>query len=254
MRRILVTSALPYANGPLHIGHVLEAVQTDIWVRFQRLAGHECLYVCADDTHGTPIMLKAQADGVTAEELIAGVGAEHRATYRDFLVHHDTFHSTHSSENRELTEQIFKVLDGAGYIARRTIRQAYDAKAEMFLPDRYVKGTCPVCGTKDQYGDSCENCGATYAPADLIDPVSVVSGTRPVERESEHLFFTLGKFEAMLREWTRSGALDASVANKLDEWFNTGLRDWDISRDAPYFGFEIPGHPGKFFYVWLAAM
>ncbi len=253
MRRILVTSALPYANGPLHIGHVLEAVQTDIWVRFQRLAGHECLYVCADDTHGTPIMLKAQADGVTAEELIAGVGAEHRATYRDFLIHHDTFHSTHSAENRELTERIFRVLDGAGYIARRTIHQAYDAKAEMFLPDRYVKGTCPVCGTKDQYGDSCENCGATYTPADLIDPVSVVSGTRPIERESEHLFFTLAKFEAMLREWTRSGAIDGSVANKLDEWFKTGLRDWDISRDAPYFGFEIPGHPGKFFYVWLDA-
>ena len=253
MRRILVTSALPYANGPLHIGHVLEAVQTDIWVRFQRLSGHECLYVCADDTHGTPIMLKAQSEGITPEALIEKVAADHRATYRDFLVHHDTFHSTHSVENRELTERVFRALDSAGLIARRTIRQAYDAEAGMFLPDRYVKGTCPVCATKDQYGDSCENCGATYTPADLIDPVSVVSGTRPVERESEHLFFTLGAFEGMLREWTRSGALDGSVANKLDEWFKTGLRDWDISRDAPYFGFEIPGHPGKFFYVWLDA-
>jgi methionyl-tRNA synthetase len=253
MRRILVTSALPYANGPLHIGHVLEAVQTDIWVRFQRLSGHDCVYVCADDTHGTPIMLKAQADGTTPEALIAAVAAEHRATYRDFLIAHDIFYTTHSAENRELTERLFKVLDAGGYIARRTIRQAYDAEAQMFLPDRYVKGTCPVCGTKDQYGDNCENCGSTYSPSDLIDPVSVVSGTRPVERESEHLFFRLGAFEPMLREWTRSGALDASVANKLDEWFTTGLRDWDISRDPPYFGFEIPGHPGKFFYVWLDA-
>jgi methionyl-tRNA synthetase len=253
MRRILVTSALPYANGPLHIGHILEAVQTDIWVRFQRLSGHDCVYVCADDTHGTPIMLKAQADGTTPEALIEAVGAEHRATYRDFLIEHDVFHTTHSPENRELTERIFRVLDAAGYIGRRTIRQAYDAEARMFLPDRYVKGTCPRCGAKDQYGDSCEVCGATYTPADLIDPVSVVSGTRPVERESEHLFFKLAAFEPMLREWTRSGALDASVANKLDEWFTTGLRDWDISRDPPYFGFEIPGHPGKFFYVWLDA-
>jgi methionyl-tRNA synthetase len=253
MRRILVTHALPYANGPLHMGHILEAVQTDIWVRFQRLRGHECLFVCADDTHGTPIMLKAQAEGITPEALITRVDAEHRASYADFLVHHDCFHSTHSDENRELTERLFTALDAAGYIARRTIRQAYDAEARMFLPDRYVRGTCPRCGAKDQYGDSCEVCGATYAPAELIDPVSVVSGTRPVERESEHLFFRLGAFEPMLREWTRSGALDGSVANKLDEWFDAGLRDWDISRDAPYFGFEIPGHPGKFFYVWLDA-
>ncbi len=253
MRRILVTSALPYANGPLHIGHILEAVQTDIWVRFQKLCGHDCVYVCADDTHGTPIMLKAQADGTTPEALIATVAEEHRATYRDFLIEHDIFYTTHSPENRELTERLFKVLDAGGHIGRATIRQAYDAEANMFLPDRYVKGTCPVCGTKDQYGDSCENCGSTYTPADLIDPVSVVSGTRPVERESEHLFFKLGSFEPMLREWTRSGAVDASVANKLDEWFSTGLRDWDISRDAPYFGFEIPGHPGKYFYVWLDA-
>ena len=253
MRRILVTSALPYANGPLHIGHVLEAVQTDIWVRFQRLNGNDCRYVCADDTHGTPIMLKAQTEGTTPEALIATVGAEHRATYADFLVQHDYFHSTHSEENRDLTGQLFATLQQAGYIATRTIRQAYDADARMFLPDRYVRGTCPRCGAKDQYGDSCEVCGSTYTPAELIDPVSVISGTRPIERESEHLFFRLGAFEPMLREWTRSGALDASVANKLDEWFTAGLRDWDISRDAPYFGFEIPGHPGKYFYVWLDA-
>jgi len=253
MRRILVTHALPYANGPLHFGHILEAVQTDVWARFMRLAGHECVLVCADDTHGTPMMLKAQAEGITPEELIATVAREHRATYAGFLIRYDFFHSTHSAENREMTDRIFLALDAAGYIARRTIRQAFDAEAQMFLPDRYVKGTCPRCGAKDQYGDSCEVCGATYTPADLIDPVSVVSGTRPIERESEHLFFRLGAFEPMLREWTRSGAIDASVANKLDEWFDAGLRDWDISRDAPYFGFEIPGHPGKYFYVWLDA-
>ena len=253
MRRILVTHALPYANGPLHFGHILEAVQTDVWARFMRLAGNECVLVCADDTHGTPMMLKAQAEGITPEELIAGVAKEHRATYAGFLIRYDFFHSTHSAENREMTDRIFRALDAAGYIARRTIRQAYDAEAQMFLPDRYVKGTCPRCGAKDQYGDSCEVCGATYSPSELIDPVSVVSGTRPIERESEHLFFRLGAFEPMLREWTRSGAIDDSVANKLDEWFDAGLRDWDISRDAPYFGFEIPGHPGKYFYVWLDA-
>jgi methionyl-tRNA synthetase len=253
MRRILVTSALPYANGPLHFGHILEAVQTDIWVRFQRLRGNECVYVCADDTHGTPIMLKAQAEGVTPEALIARIEREHRDDYAGFLVAHDHYHSTHSPENREITSRIFAALDAGGHVARRTIRQAYDAQAQMFLPDRYVKGTCPVCGTKDQYGDSCENCGATYSPSDLKDAISVVSGTPPVERESEHLFFRLGNFEALLRDWTRSGAIDASVANKLDEWFDAGLKDWDISRDAPYFGFEIPGHPGKYFYVWLDA-
>lgn len=253
MRRILVTSALPYANGPLHFGHILEAVQTDIWVRFQRLRGNECLYVCADDTHGTPIMLKAQAEGVTPEQLIARIATEHRADYEGFLIAHDWYHSTHSAENREITNRIWAALDAGGHVARRTIRQAYDEQAGMFLPDRYVKGTCPVCRTADQYGDSCENCGATYAPSDLIDPVSVVSGTRPVERDSEHLFFRLGTFEPMLREWTRSGAIDAAVANKLDEWFDAGLKDWDVSRDAPYFGFEIPGNPGKYFYVWLDA-
>ena len=199
------------------------------------------------------MMLKALAEGISPEGLIDGVAAEHRATYAGFLIRHDCFHSTHSAETREMTDRVFTSLDAAGYIARRTIRQAYDAEAQMFLPDRYVKGTCPRCGAKDQYGDACEVCGATYTPADLIDPVSVITGTRPVERESEHLFFRLAAFEPMLREWTRSGALDASVANKLDEWFAAGLRDWDISRDPPYFGFEIPGHPGKYFYVWLDA-
>jgi methionyl-tRNA synthetase len=253
MRRILVTSALPYANGPLHFGHILEAVQTDIWARALRLAGHECHYVCADDTHGTPIMLKAQAEGISPEQLIAGIEAEHRATYQGFLIDHAFFHSTHSDENRRCTEEIFKALDSAGHISRRSIRQAYDEAAQMFLPDRYVKGTCPRCDAADQYGDSCEVCGATYSPSDLKNPLSVISGTPPVERESEHLFFRLDTFEAMLKEWTRSGAIHESVANKLEEWFSAGLRDWDISRDSPYFGFEIPGHPGKYFYVWLDA-
>ena len=253
MRRILVTSALPYANGPLHLGHLVEYTQTDIWVRHQKLAGNECYYVCADDTHGTPIMLRAQSEGITPEELIARVGAEHAADFAAFGIDFDHFHSTNAPENRARTEQIFQSLDAAGHIARRTIRQAYDAKAGMFLPDRYVKGTCPRCKAADQYGDSCEKCGATYSPSELIDPVSAVSGTTPEERDSEHLFFQLGHFEALLKEWVRSGTVDSGVANKLDEWFTAGLRDWDISRDAPYFGFGIPGAPGKFFYVWLDA-
>lgn len=253
MRRILVTSALPYANGPLHLGHLLEYTQTDLWVRHQKLAGNECYYVCADDTHGTPIMLRAQSEGITPEELIARVGAEHAADFAAFGIDFDHFHSTNAPENRARTEQIFQSLDAAGHIARRTIRQAYDAKAGMFLPDRYVKGTCPRCRAADQYGDSCEKCGATYSPSELIDPVSAVSGTTPEERDSEHLFFQLGHFEPLLKEWVRSGTVDSGVANKLDEWFTAGLRDWDISRDAPYFGFGIPGAPGKFFYVWLDA-
>jgi len=252
-RKILVTSALPYANGPTHLGHVTETVQTDIWVRFQRMRGHDCLYVCADDTHGTPIMLAARAEGISPEQLIARVGAERRQSFAGFLIRFDNYYTTHSPENRHYTELVFKALDAAGHIARRKVTQAYDEQAGMFLPDRYVKGTCPRCGTADQYGDSCESCGATYSPNDLKDPVSVLSGTRPVERESEHLFFRLGDFEPMLREWTRSGALHEAVANKLDEWFEAGLKDWDVSRDAPYFGFEIPGAPGKYFYVWLDA-
>jgi methionyl-tRNA synthetase len=252
-RRILVTSALPYANGPLHFGHIIEAVQTDVWVRFQRLQGNECLYVCAEDTHGTPIMIKAQSEGVTPEALIARVAADHRADYQGFLIGHDQFHSTHSDENRHFTDLMFGRLKAAGHITQRSVRQAYDEQAGMFLPDRYVRGTCPRCKATDQYGDSCEVCGATYSPADLIDPRSTISGTTPVWRDSEHLFFALGRFEAMLREWVKSGSLQDSVRAKLAEWFETGLQDWDISRDAPYFGFEIPGHPGKYFYVWFDA-
>jgi len=252
-RRILVTSALPYANGPLHLGHMVETVQTDIWVRFQQLRGHECLYVCADDTHGTPIMLRAQSEGITPEELIARVAIEHKADFDAFNIGFDNFHSTHSDETRELTYRLYEALERAGHIERRMVRQAYDEQAKMFLPDRFVKGNCPRCNSPGQYGDSCEVCGATYSPSELKNPVSVLSGTTPVERESEHLFFKLGNFETMLREWTRSGTLQDSVANKLDEWFAAGLKDWDISRDAPYFGFEIPNAPGKYFYVWLDA-
>jgi methionyl-tRNA synthetase len=252
-RRILVTSALPYANGPTHLGHMTEVVQCDIWVRYMKLAGHDCLYVCADDTHGTPIMLKAQSEGVTPEQLIARVGAERRRDFAAFGIGFDNYYTTHSEENRRLTVRMYEALSRAGHMTRRSVRQAYDEKAGMFLPDRYVKGTCPICRKPDQYGDSCENCSGTYTPLDLIDPVSVVTGTRPIARESEHIFFRLGDFEPMLREWTRSGALQPEVANKLDEWFEAGLRDWDISRDAPYFGFEIPDAPGKYFYVWLDA-
>ncbi len=252
-RRILVTSALPYANGPTHLGGMTEMVQTDIWVRAMKLAGHDCLYVCADDTHGTPIMLQAAAEGITPEALIQRVGAERRSDFAAFNIDFDNYYTTHSEENRRLTVKMYRALAAAGHITRRSVRQAYDEKAGMFLPDRYVKGTCPRCGTLEQYGDSCENCGATYSTSDLVDPVSVVSGTRPVERESEHIFFRLGNFEEMLRKWTRSGTLQSAVANKLDEWFDTGLKDWDVSRDAPYFGFEIPDAPGKYFYVWLDA-
>ncbi len=252
-RRILVTSALPYANGPIHLGYLLEAVQTDIWVRFQKLCGNECHYVCADDTHGTPIMLKAQAEAIEPERLIERVNAEHRRDLAGMLIDLDNFGSTHSAETRALCDRMYLALRDAGSIDRRTIRQAYDAEAEMFLPDRYVKGTCPNCGTPDQYGDSCENCGATYSPADLKNPLSVVSGTTPVWRESEHYFFRLSDFEARLKTWVTSGAVQESVARKLEEWFSQGLKDWDISRDAPYFGFEIPDAPGKYFYVWFDA-
>jgi methionyl-tRNA synthetase len=253
MRRILVTSALPYANGPTHLGHLTETVQCDIWVRAMRLAGHEVVYVCADDSHGTPIMLNAKAEGMAPEALIARVGAERRADFAAFGIGFDNYHTTHSEENRRLTVRMYEALSKAGYMTRRSVRQAYDEKAGMFLPDRYVKGTCPICAMPDQYGDSCENCSGTYTPLDLVDPVSVVTGTRPVARESEHIFFRLAEFGPMLREWTRSGALQPEVVNKLDEWFEAGLRDWDISRDAPYFGFEIPDAPGKYFYVWLDA-
>jgi methionyl-tRNA synthetase len=252
-RRILVSSALPYANGPLHLGHILETIQTDIWVRFQKLRGHECYYVCADDTHGTPIMLKAQSEGITPEQLIAQVHKEHERDLADMLIDMDNFGSTHSAENKILCNRIYLAHRKAGFIDKRSVRQAFDESAKMFLPDRYVKGTCPVCATPDQYGDSCENCGSTYTPGDLKNPVSVVSGTTPVWRESEHFFFKLSAFEKPLGAWVGSGAVQEAVARKLNEWFSQGLRDWDISRDAPYFGFEIPDAPGKYFYVWFDA-
>ncbi|HUE10080.1 MAG TPA: methionine--tRNA ligase [Steroidobacteraceae bacterium] len=252
-RRILVTSALYYANGPLHLGHILEAIQTDIWVRFQKLRGHECHYVCADDTHGTPIMLKAQSEGITPEALIARVHVEHARDLGDMLIGLDNFGSTHSAETEAVCDRMYRALREADYIDRRIISQAYDESAKMFLPDRYIKGTCPVCGTPDQYGDSCENCGSTYTPADLKNPLSVVTGTPPVWRESEHYFFRLSAFEPRLAAWVKSGTVQDSVARKLDEWFSQGLKDWDISRDAPYFGFEIPDAPGKYFYVWFDA-
>ncbi|NND58699.1 MAG: methionine--tRNA ligase [Gammaproteobacteria bacterium] len=250
-RKILVTSALPYASGPLHLGHIVEFVQTDIWVRFQRLRGHQCIYVCADDAHGTPIMLSAREQGISPEELVAGFLESHTTDLAGFDISFDNFHSTHSTENTELVQGIFHKLDAAGHIARRTIVQAYDEKEGMFLPDRYVRGTCPNCGTEDQYGDSCESCGATYAPAELRDAVSVISGTKPVERESEHLFFRLENFEIMLRDWVTR--LPDGVQRKLEEWFESGLQDWDISRDPPYFGIEVPGLPDHYFYVWLDA-
>ncbi len=252
-RQILVTSALPYANGSIHLGHMVEYIQTDIWVRYQRLRGQHCIWVWADDAHGTPIMLRARQDDIEPQQLIDRMKVEHEADFGDFLLGFDNYHTTHSEENRYFAELIYTRLRDAGHISVRTIRQAYDAEAGMFLPDRFIKGSCPRCKTPDQYGDSCEHCGATYTPADLIDPVSVISGKPPIEKESEHYFFKLGDFESMLRDWTRSGNLQTGIANKLDEWFESGLRDWDISRDAPYWGFEIPDAPGKYFYVWLDA-
>ena len=252
-RKILVTSALPYANGPIHIGHLVEYIQTDIWVRFQKMQGHECYYVCADDAHGTPIMLRAQQEGIAAEDLIARVKVEHIEDFNRFAVAFDNYHSTHSDENRELACLIYERLAAAGHITKRTIKQAFDPVKEMFLPDRFIRGECPKCGSADQYGDSCEVCGATYSPTDLKNPVSAISGAKPVEKESEHYFFRLNDFADMLRDWTRAGHLQAEVTNKLDEWFAAGLQEWDISRDKPYFGFRIPDTADKYFYVWLDA-
>ena len=252
-RKILVTSALPYANGSIHLGHLVEYIQTDIWARFQRLQGHSCYYVCADDAHGTPIMLRARQDGIEPEQLIAAMQKEHEADFADFLVDFDNYYSTHSEENRELATEIYLKLREQGHIATRTISQSYDPEAEMFLPDRFIKGTCPKCGAEDQYGDNCEACGATYAPTELINPVSAISGAAPIEKDSEQYFFKLSDFADMLQQWMRAGHVQPEIANKLDEWFEEGLQDWDISRNAPYWGFEIPGAPGKFFYVWLDA-
>lgn len=256
-RKILVTSALPYANGSIHIGHLVEYIQTDIWVRFQKMRGHSCHYVCADDTHGTPVMLRAEQEGITPEALIERVHGEHYRDFSGFAIKFDNYHSTHSDENRELSQDIYRRLDKAGLIARRTIEQLYDPEKEMFLSDRFIKGGCPRCKAEDQYGDSCEVCGATYAPTDLIKPYSALSGATPVTRESEHHFFQLGQCEDFLKTWlNREGddaPLQSEAANKMAEWFEAGLRDWDISRDAPYFGFEIPDAAGKFLYVWLDA-
>ena len=251
-RNILVTSALPYANAPLHLGHLVEYTQTDVWARFQRMQGHRCIYVCASDAHGTPTMLRAEAAGVAPEALVQQIAETHRQDFARFQISVDNYLTTHADENRELTAEIYARLVKAGFIIRRTIEQAYDDERQMFLPDRYVRGNCPICNTPDQYGDSCENCGATYTPMDLKNPISAVSGTRPSVKKSEHFFFRLGSFEAELREWV-TAHIDEVLVRKLEEWFKAGLKDWDISRDAPYFGFEIPGEPGKYFYVWFDA-
>jgi methionyl-tRNA synthetase len=251
--KILVTSGLLYANGPIHLGHLVEYIQADIWVRFQRLRGRDCIFVCGSDAHGTPIMLQAREEGISAEEMVVTYQQEHQRDLGRFMVEFDNFYTTHSEENRELVEEIYHRLTERNLIERRVIEQAYDEEAGMFLPDRFIRGTCPVCGAEDQYGDSCEVCGATYSPGEIRDPKSILSGAPPVLKESEHVFFRLGEFEAMLKNWTANGAVDTSVARKLDEWFDAGLRDWDISRDAPYFGFQIPDTEDKYFYVWLDA-
>ena len=252
-RRILVTSALPYANGAIHLGHLVEYIQTDIWVRFQKLRGHECYYVCADDAHGTAIMLKAEELGISPEQQIERVNAEHRVDFSRFLIEFDNYHSTHSPENRELSEYIYLRLRDNGHIATREINQLYDPEKQLFLADRYVVGTCPRCKAEGQYGDNCEVCGATYSPSELIDPKSAISGATPVEKSSTHYFFTLPDFSDFLSQWLSDGHVAPEVANKLREWLDVGLKEWDISRDAPYFGFEIPDAPGKYFYVWLDA-
>lgn len=258
-RKILVTSALPYANGSIHLGHLVEYIQTDIWVRFQKMQGHTVHYVCADDTHGTPIMLRAEKEGITPEALIDNVHKEHGADFAEFLVDFDNYYSTNAPENKELSQTIYRKLKANGKIATKTIEQFYDPVKNMFLPDRFIKGECPKCHAKDQYGDNCEVCGATYNPTELINAYSAVSGAAPVRKETEHYFFKLSECEAFLKEWTRQGAgtdkatLQGEAANKMGEWFENGLNDWDISRDAPYFGFEIPDAPGKYFYVWLDA-
>jgi methionyl-tRNA synthetase len=252
-RQILVTSALPYANGAIHLGHMLEYIQTDIWARFQRSQGNECYFAWADDAHGTPVMLWARAQGMTPEELIEMMNEQHKTDFRDFGISYDNYSSTHSEYNRELVESIYGKLDQGGYVERRNIEQFYDENEGMFLPDRFIRGTCPKCKTQDQYGDSCESCGSTYSPTDLIDPRSAVSGSKPVMKASEHYFVRLSDFETRLKDWIDSGALQSEISNKLQEWFTDGLRDWDISRDEPYFGFRIPGTKDKYFYVWVDA-
>ena len=252
-RKILVSNALPYANGSIHMGHLVEYLQGNIWVRFQKFRGHTCTYVCASDVHGTPVMLKARELGTSPEELTERITKEFLRDFSDFGIEFDNYYTTHSPENEALVVEMFEALRETGDIYTKTIEQAYDEQEGMFLPDRFVRGTCPRCATEDQYGDACENCGATYTPADLIDPISVLSGLPPVKRESEHYFFRLSDYEQRLRDWIKDAALEKSMVAKLDEWFDAGLRDWDISRDAPYFGFQIPGTDDKYFYVWLDA-
>ncbi len=253
MRRILVTSALPYANGHIHLGHLVEYVQTDIWVRFQKLRGNDCVYFCADDTHGTPVMIRARSEGITPEELVERMHTEHQADFSGFHIAFDNYHSTHSEENRELSEEVYRNNFKKGHIDTAVVRQAFCIHDDMFLPDRFIRGTCPSCEAADQYGDACEVCSATYSPLDLKDAGCALCGKKPVERDSEHFFFKLRDFESFLKTWTRSGTLQAEMSNKLEEWFEAGLKNWDISRDGPYFGFEIPNAPGKYFYVWLDA-
>jgi methionyl-tRNA synthetase len=252
-RKMLVTSALPYANGHLHLGHLVEHIQTDIWVRTHKMMGINCISVCGEDAHGTPIMLKAEQLGITPEAITEQIKLSHEADFTAFYIDYDCYHTTHSSENKLLSSAIYERLQAGGDIVKKTIRQAFDPIKNMFLPDRYVKGTCPKCAALDQYGDNCEVCGATYLPTDLINPVSAISGATPIEKDSEHYFFDLPRYESLLKDWTRNGHLQAEVANKLDEWFEAGLKQWDISRDAPYFGFPIPGTTDKYFYVWLDA-
>lgn len=252
-RKILVTSALPYANGPIHIGHLVEYIQTDIWVRFQKMRGHNVVFVCADDAHGTPIMLKARELGITPEELIEKSHQEHQADFSEFLIEFDNYYTTHSPENKELASTIFLRNKEAGHIVSREIEQAYDPVEKMFLPDRFIKGQCPFCKATDQYGDNCEACGKAYSSDDLLTPYSVVSGATPIRKKTDHYFFKLQDFEPMLKQWIADGHVHESVMNKMDEWFDAGLREWDISRDAPYFGFTIPGYTDKYFYVWVDA-
>jgi len=252
-RKILATNALPYANGPLHLGHMVGTIQGDIWVRSQKMLGHDCLYICGSDAHGTPIMIQAEKMGMTPEKMIAEIHQSQVKDFSDFLVEFDNYHTTHSAENQQCVETIYKRQVANGNIVKRRISQLYDPVKNMFLPDRYIKGECPVCHAKDQYGDNCEACGATYLPTELINPYSALSGSKPIEKETDHFFFKLQNFEMYLKEWTRQGHLQEQVSNKLDEWFKAGLKEWDISRDAPYFGFAIPGEKDKYFYVWLDA-
>ena len=253
MRRIVVTSALPYANGSIHLGHLVEYIQTDIWARNQKMSGNECVYICADDSHGTPIMLKAKELGITPEELIEKTYDEHVKDFKDFQIEFDNFHTTHSDENKEISQKIYQSLRDKGNIVSKEIEQFYDMEAKMFLPDRFIKGECPKCGAKDQYGDSCEECGATYSPTDVKNPISTVSNTTPVTKKTEHVFFQLSSYESFLKEWMQNNEIQKEIKNKLSEWLEGGLVDWDITRDKPYFGFEIPDLKDKYFYVWLDA-